>query len=181
MAADHAFDIDSTVGQYWLAHGTGFEVVEDDGRKLGVVADVVLDPATQHASLVLVRRRAPRRPAVLPPRELRLVVPASKRFVVDHRPSSGNQLNLHEAGAKTAQTVGRLAVDVAAGTGRISRLLAAGTERLAVGALTWARREWPAVRRGSAAAASWLGDALLAGWAAATALAAVWWRRTRGD
>lgn len=85
MPADHAFDIDSTVGRYWLANGSGFDLVERGGRKLGVVEDVMVDPSTQRVDAMVVRRPAALRRARVPPQDLTTVVPAARLFVVGSR------------------------------------------------------------------------------------------------
>ena len=82
MPPDHAFDIDSTVGRYWLVNGSGFELVERGGRSLGVVEDVVLDPSTQRVDTMVVKRHAMIKRARVPPAELTAVVPAAKVFVI---------------------------------------------------------------------------------------------------
>ena len=56
MPGEYAFEIDSTVGRYWLANGAGFDVVVERGRRIGVIEDVVVDPFTQEVSAVVVRR-----------------------------------------------------------------------------------------------------------------------------
>ncbi len=118
MAADHAFEIDSTVGRYWLVNGSGFELVERGGRSLGVVEDVVVDPSTQRVDAMVVRRHATIRRARVPPEELTAVVPAAKVFVI----ASGSSEAL-------PPTIGR----------RIA-MFAATSSALA-------RERWPGVRR----------------------------------
>jgi hypothetical protein len=147
MAVGYTFEIDSTVGRYWLAHGAGFEVVADRGRKLGVVEDVVLDPATQSVSLVLVRRHG-RRTAKVPPRALSAVLPASRCFVID---------------PATLQHGPQPAIRPA-----LSRALGAVGHVLAVVA-TWVRAKWPAVQH---AVLSTTAAAMRALWAAADGAAA---------
>ena len=88
MAAEHAFEIDSNVGRYWLANGEGFDVVVERGRRLGVVEDVVVNPLTHEVSSVVVRRRFPvsaRRSARVAIGDLTAVLPASRRFLVTAR------------------------------------------------------------------------------------------------
>ena len=46
---DYPFDASSPVLRYWLINGAGFAVCRADGRELGVVEDVVVDPLRQHA------------------------------------------------------------------------------------------------------------------------------------
>lgn len=85
MPGEYAFEIDSNVGRYWLAHGEGFDVVVERGRRLGVVENVVVNPITQEVSSVVVRRpmsAGVRRPAEVPIDELTAVLPASRRFLV---------------------------------------------------------------------------------------------------
>ncbi len=118
MPADHAFDIDSTVGRYWLVNGSGFELVERGGRSLGVVEDVVLDPSTQRVDAMVVRRHAAIRRAHVAPAELTAVVPAAKVFVI----ASGSSDAL-------PPTIGR----------RVATLVA--TTAMVV------RERWPGVRR----------------------------------
>jgi hypothetical protein len=147
MAVGYTFEIDSTVGRYWLAHGAGFEVVADRGRKLGVVEDVVLDPATQNVSLVLVRRHG-RRTAKVPPRALSAVLPASRCFVID---------------PATLQHEPRRAIRPA-----LSRALGAVGHVLALVAAL-ARAKWPAIQH---AVLSTTAAAMRALWAAAEGAAA---------
>ena len=80
---DYRFDGDSPVGRYWLVHGVGFTVCRDDGRKVGVVEHVVVDPVLQKPERVIVRRAGivPRR-AVIEPRAVGAVIPASQLFLV---------------------------------------------------------------------------------------------------
>ena len=81
------FEIDSHVGRYWLANGEGFDVVVDEGRRVGVVEDVVLNPLTQEVSGVVVRHG--HRHAEVPVGELTAVLPASRRFLVSRRGRTG--------------------------------------------------------------------------------------------
>jgi len=86
MPPEYAFEIDSNVGRYWLAHGEGFDVVvAEHGKRIGIVEDVVLNPFTREVSSVVVRRphaAGVRRPAEVAIDELTAVLPASRRFVV---------------------------------------------------------------------------------------------------
>lgn len=151
MPTHHAFDIDSTVGRYWLANGSGFELVERGGRKLGVVEDVVVDPTTQRVDTMVVKRRASIGRAHVPPEDLAAVVPAAKLFVV--APGSSDALT-HTTGRAVAssasaelQRLGSAAAPVLAATGRRLAELAAAVVRSA-------RGNWPAVRRAFAAGAA---------------------------
>src|SRR5205814_963071 len=130
------------------AHGAGFDVVADRGRKVGVVQDVVLDPATQNVSLVLVRRHG-RRTAKVPPRALSAVLPASRCFVIDpatlgakHRPP-----DLRPA-------LGRVRPVLTRAIALVAYAVAYLAHGVAVGA-SWIRAEWPtarpAIARGAAA------------------------------
>jgi hypothetical protein len=160
MAAEHAFDIDSTVGQYWLANGSGFGVVERGGRKLGVVEDVVLDPATQHVATVVIKRRVAIGRARVPPQVLTAVVPAAQLFVV--RPGSSGAVT-HTAGHALASSASAEARRVASASapvlataartfGRGIALAARWLAAMAVAAARQVRAKWPAVRHGLAAA-----------------------------
>jgi hypothetical protein len=82
LPGEYAFEIDSNVGRYWLAHGEGFDVVVERGRRLGVVKDVVVNPVTQEVSGVVVRRPMARRAAQVAIDDLTVVLPASRRFLV---------------------------------------------------------------------------------------------------
>jgi hypothetical protein len=145
MAVGYTFEIDSTVGRYWLAHGAGFDVVADRGRKVGVVEDVVLDPATQNVSLVLVRRHG-RRTAKVPPAALSAVLPASRCFVVDparfgarkrRRAVRPTLPNMRPAAERAQRLLARVAAAVAAGAAAVAR---------------WIRAKWPVARDAVAAA-----------------------------
>jgi hypothetical protein len=102
MPADHAFDIDSTVGRYWLANGSGFELVERGGRKLGVVENVVLDPSTQRVDAMVVKRRAAIGRTRVQAQNLTAVVPAAKLFVV--APGTSEALAHRSAGPALSAT-----------------------------------------------------------------------------
>jgi PRC-barrel domain len=165
MAVGYTFEIDSTVGRYWLAHGAGFDVVADRGRKVGVVQDVVLDPATQNVSLVLVRRHG-RRTAKVPPHALSAVLPASRCFVIDPA----------KLGAKRRSP--RLGPALARVNATAARVTAAGAHAIAVAA-HWVRREWPPVRRAIASATAAALQALAAAVTGAAAGASRAWREAQ--
>jgi hypothetical protein len=165
MAVGYTFEIDSTVGRYWLAHGAGFDVVGDRGRKVGVVEDVVLDPATQNVSLVLVRRHG-RRTAKVPPRALKAVLPAAHSFVID--PAT--------LGTK------RRPPDVRPALRRVLRALQralAVVEHAIVVTARWVRAEWPATRRAIASATTATVQALAAALMGAAAGASRAWREAQ--
>ena len=129
MTSHHAFDIDSTVGRYWLANGSGFELVGRGGRRLGVVEDVVLDPTTQRVDTMVVKRRASIGRARVPPEDLAAVVPAAKLFVV--APGSSDAL-AHTTGRAVASSasaelrrLGTASAPLAAAGARRSRLSSA--------------------------------------------------------
>lgn len=157
MAVGYTFEIDSTVGRYWLAHGAGFDVVADRGRKVGVVEDVVLDPATQNVALVLVRRHG-RRTAKVPPRALSAVLPASRCFVID--PTTLNAKRrpaLRPRLARFASVVAHVVVIVT----------------------QWAHAKWPTVRRTLVSATSASAQALAAAITGAAAGASRAWREAQ--
>jgi hypothetical protein len=160
MAVGYTFKIDSTVGRYWLAHGAGFDVVADRGRKVGVVEDVVLDPATQNVSLVLVRRHG-RRTAKVPPRALSAVLPASRCFVID------------PATLQHRQRKPRPEIRPA-----LSRTFHAVVHALAVVA-SWIRAKWPAVQHAVVTATAAAAEALSAAAAGAAAGASRAWREAQ--
>jgi sporulation protein YlmC with PRC-barrel domain len=84
-APDHHFDASGPVGRYWLTNGAGFTVCGSDGRMLGVVAHVVVDPRRQRAARMIVRRRGfLRRPrhVAIDPRAVESVHPESRLFIV---------------------------------------------------------------------------------------------------
>jgi sporulation protein YlmC with PRC-barrel domain len=165
MPADHAFDIDSTVGRYWLVNGSGFELVERGGRSLGVVEDVVLDPSTQRVDTMVVKRHAMIKRARVPPAELTAVVPAAKVFVIASGssaalpPTIGRRVaTLFATGATLAATGAKLvATLVATGSKLVATLVATGSKLVAAlvatGA-TLARQRWPGVRHRLAVAAA---------------------------
>lgn len=154
MPPDHAFDIDSTVGRYWLVNGSGFELVERGGRSLGVVEDVVLDPSTQRVDTMVVKRHAMIKRARVPPAELTAVVPAAKVFVIASgssaalTPTIGRRVaTLFATGATLAATGAKLvATLVATGAKLVATLSATGA--------TLARQRWPGVRHRLAVAAA---------------------------
>ena len=164
MPVGYTFEIDSTVGRYWLAHGAGFDVVADRGRKVGVVEDVVLDPATQNVSLVLVRRHG-RRTAKVPPRALSAVLPASRCFVIDDPNLPAKRAPaLRPRLARLASAVGHVLLVVA----RVLRVVA-----------HWARANWPTARRTLASAVSAAAQALAAALTGAAAGASRAWREAQ--
>jgi PRC-barrel domain len=172
MAVGYTFEIDSTVGRYWLAHGAGFDVVADRGRKVGVVQDVVLDPATQNVSLVLVRRHG-RRTAKVPPRALRAVLPASRCFVIDpgmlaakHRPP-----DLRPALGRARPVLTRAIALVAHAVAYLAHAVAVSA--------SWTRAEWPPVRRAIASATMATVQALAAAVTGAAAGASRAWREAQ--
>jgi sporulation protein YlmC with PRC-barrel domain len=143
MPPDHAFDIDSTVGRYWLVNGSGFELVERGGRSLGVVEDVVLDPSTQRVDTMVVKRHAMVKRARVPPAELTAVVPAAKVFVI----ASGSSAALPPTiGHRVATLFAADATLAATGTKLVATLAATGA--------TFARQRWPGVRHRLAVAAA---------------------------
>ncbi len=82
---DSHFDASGPVGRYWLANGLDFAVYDGDGRKLGVVAHVVVDRRRQSAERLIVRRRGlVRRPryVALDPRAVASVQPDSQLFLL---------------------------------------------------------------------------------------------------
>ena len=150
MAVGYTFEIDSSVGRYWLAHGAGFDVVGERGNKVGVVEDVVLDPATQDVSLVLVRRHG-RRTAKVPPRALSAVLPASRCFVIG------------EAAERPKRTA------------QIRPVLA----QAAAAVVAWAQRTWPVVERAVVTAARAAAQALAVAANGAAAGASRAWREAQ--
>jgi hypothetical protein len=173
MAVGYTFEIESTVGRYWLAHGAGFDVVADRGRKVGVVEDVVLDPATQNVSLVLVRRHG-RRTAKVPPRALSAVLPASRCFVIDPT-TFGNKTRrppvLRPALGRARPALVRVVAVLAHAAAYVARAIGAGARRL--------RAEWPAARRAIAAATAATVQALAAAVTGAAAGASRAWREAQ--
>jgi hypothetical protein len=136
MPGEYAFEIDSTVGRYWLANGAGFDVVVERGRRIGVIEEVVVDPFTQEVSGVVVRRpfsTGIRRPAHVETGELTAVLPASKRFLVI----------ADTAALKQRRTADRVHASAAA------------VER-------YTRAHWPTVRHFAGATAARVGDVLTA-------------------
>jgi hypothetical protein len=81
---DYEFDAGSPVGRYWLVHGEGFTVCRADGRELGVVEHVVIDPVGPRARQLIVRRG--RRRTAVATDAVTAVSPASQQFLVASRP-----------------------------------------------------------------------------------------------
>jgi hypothetical protein len=82
---DSHFDASGPVGRYWLANGLDFSVCDGDGRRLGVVAHVVVDRRRQSAERLIVRRRGlVRRPryVALDPRAVASVLPDARLFLL---------------------------------------------------------------------------------------------------
>jgi hypothetical protein len=134
---DYEFDADGPVGRYWLVHGEGFTVYRADGRQLGVVEHVVVDPVVQRAEQVIVRRRGRvvrRRRTTVAAGAFEAVSPGSQRFLLESAPGGA---------AAPSRAVGRgirrgaAASSLAAG--QLLRRLAAGL----VAAAGRARREAP--------------------------------------
>jgi hypothetical protein len=149
MPADHAFEIDSTVGRYWLANGSGFELVERGGRKLGVVEDVELDPSTQRVDAMVVKRRAAIGRARVPPQDLTLVVPAARLFIV--APGTSKVLT-HRAGREIASSASAEARRLASGAAPVLATAGRAIARGAAASARFARAHWPALRHALAVA-----------------------------
>jgi hypothetical protein len=173
MAVGYTFEINSTVGRYWLAHGAGFDVVADRGRKVGVVQDVVLDPATQNVSLVLVRRHG-RRTAKVPPRALSAVLPASRCFVIDPATLATKKRrtpHLRPALGRARPVLARVLAGIVHAAAYVAHAIGIGARRL--------RAEWPAARRAIAAATTATVQALAAAVTGAAAGASRAWREAQ--
>src|SRR4029079_19242341 len=74
------FDRNSPVTAYWLTRCEGFRVRSP--RRRGVVEDVALDPATWHASFLVVRYRGLGRRRVVPAERVDSVGPAPELLVL---------------------------------------------------------------------------------------------------
>jgi len=172
MAVGYTFEINSTVGRYWLAHGAGFDVVADRGRKVGVVEDVVVDPATQNVSLVLVRRHG-RRMAKVPPRDLSAVLPAARCFVID--PAT---LGTKRRPPRIHLPVGRVRPAFVRVLALVAHVFAHVAHAVAVAA-RWIRAEWPPARHAIAAATAATVQAIAAAATGAAAGASRAWREAQ--
>jgi hypothetical protein len=149
---DYPFDAGGPVGRYWLVHGVGFTVYRADGRRLGVVEDVVVDPVRQHAERLIVRRRRAlfrRRKATFPASAVEAVAPGSQRFLVaSARGASAAPAAraIRGAGAAALGFAHELLRRLAGGlvvAGRLARRGASAGTRAVVAAAGRARREAP--------------------------------------
>jgi hypothetical protein len=144
VSDDFRFDASSPVGRYWLVHGVGFTVCRADGRQVGVVEQVVVDPDGQYAEHVIVRREGlfvRRRRVTLDAGAFEAVSPASQQFLVE--PAS--------SGASAAsRAVGALRVR------EVPAFARAALRALAQAALPVGR----AIRRAGAASAALVGELL---------------------
>jgi hypothetical protein len=87
---DYPFDAAGPVGQYWLVHGAGFTVRRADGRKLGMVEEVVVDHLRGCAEALIVRPRRlslRRRRRTIDAAAVAAVSPESQRFLLHSVPS----------------------------------------------------------------------------------------------
>ena len=126
---DPQFEASSPVGRYWLVNGAGFTVCRADGRRLGLVEEVLVDSTGRTVEYVALRRRglaAWRGRLELDPGAVGVVIPSARLFLV--RPASLAPLRspigrgrvllaLVRAGL---QTLARAAVVVTAGAGRLA-------------------------------------------------------------
>lgn len=162
---DYSFDADSPVGRYWLVHGVGFTVCRADGRQLGVVERLVVDPVLQRAERVIIRRRGVlRRPrTTLDASAVEAVAPASQRFLVASAPKvSPVGRAVRGAGAAALALTTALLRRVAAGLVAVRRLSGRGARagaRAGVAATGRARREAPRI-------AAWLSARAAGAWRA---------------
>lgn len=127
---DFRFEANSPVGRYWLIHGVDFTVCREDGRTLGVVEDVVVDPVRLCAEQLIVRRSGlvvRRRRATIDAGAVKAVVPASQVLLL--------------AGPAPRRAKRR------SRTGQVLRRLAAGLATGFAAALAVARREAPKLER----------------------------------
>lgn len=151
------------MGRHWLIHGVGFTVRDPEGRRLGVVADVLVDPLRNRAERVLVRRPGLfRRPGhiTIEARTIESVLPGARLFLV---------ASTAEAAAPAAPPPTKRAVRIGASAQARGRELARGARPLAG---TLDRRLAAVV----AVALQFSGRAASAG-AAATVRAGGWARR----
>jgi hypothetical protein len=128
---DPHFDASGPVGRYWLANGLDFSVCDGDGRRLGVVAHVVVDRRRQCAERLIVRRRGlVRRPryVALDPRAVASVLPDSQLFLL----SPAQERVTPASRATRAPRVRELAVSAGAAVrafGRASRPVVVALDR----------------------------------------------------
>jgi hypothetical protein len=187
MQGEHAFEIGSNVGRYWLARAEGFDVVAARGRRVGVVEDLVVNPRTLEVSVVVVRRRFTawmRRPARVPVGDLRTVLPGSRRFVLTptERPARAHAWAAvaGRQGTLAARRTGHASAIAARHTGHASAIAARHTgHAVAVGTAavaTQTRARWPTVRHSVGVAADRTGRALASAAVRAAALIRRSWR-----
>ena len=184
------FDARSPVGRYWLMHGLGFTVQTADGRKLGVVDEVLCDSVLQRAQRVTLRRpglgRVLGRTTLLPSL-VEAVVPESKLFIVggtagEARMPRGRRVGGGEAGARVGRALARVGAALALVAANV-RPLAGWLRRQGAAALYFAgrstRRGARSVANASVAAAAWVRreTPVLEAWLAARARASA--RATR--
>ena len=151
----HQFDASSPVGRHWLVHGVGFSVCDRNGRKLGVVEDVVVDPERHCAAELLMRRRGlVRRPryVTIAPGAIESVLPGSQLFLV----AAAERATVPTFGTRARTRALRLAVAARSAVlelARVFRLLARKVKRgLGIPAGVTARRSRRAGTAGAAAA-----------------------------
>ena len=147
---DYPFDASSPVLRYWLVNGAGFAVCRADGRELGIVEDVVVDPLGQHAEQVIVHRRrriVGRRRATIDARAFEAVSPAAQRFLVESASGGASAGRpVRRAGSGSRVLAGELLRSFAAGlllAGRVARIGARAVAHAAVAAAGRTRRESP--------------------------------------
>jgi hypothetical protein len=118
----HQFDASSPVGQHWLVHGVGFTVCDRNGRKLGIVEDVIVDPERHSAAGVLMRRRGiVRRPryVTIEPGAIESVLPGPQLFLM----ASAERRTAPTFGARAKTRALRIAVGARAAVLELARVL----------------------------------------------------------
>jgi hypothetical protein len=160
------FDARSPVGRYWLMHGVGFTVRTADGRRLGVVDEVLCDSVRQRAQRVTLRRPGLGRllgRTTLVPSLVEAVVPESKLFIVggtagEARTPRRRRVGSGDAGASVGRALARLGALLALVAANV-RPLAGWLQRQCAAALRFtgrsARRGARSVAAASVAAAAW--------------------------
>ena len=149
---DSHFDASGPVGRYWLSNGVGFTVCGGDGRRLGVVAHVVVDRRRQDAERLIVRRRGlVRRPryVAIDPRSVESVLPDVRLFLVP-----APERRMSPATRSTAKApVGKVAVSVRATIQALGRALRPLVRELDRALAAAAESTLQASRRGASAGA----------------------------
>lgn len=157
----YRFPVESPAGRYWLVHGRGFTLCRD-GRKIGVVEEVLVDPLRQGTRSVTIRRARfghLRRRETIDASHLEAVVPSARLLFVaaattDARASARERVRPHAValGARAAASSRRGASSLRPAGSRLLQLLAS----MGAAAAGLARRAANTARRATLASIRWL-------------------------